>query len=202
MLFSLTDMSNVKKNTLFPVFLKLEFLDVLIVGGGKVGLEKLRAILANSPGASVTIVSDKLIPEIVELTQSFPNVKRIQRRFHKRDLRQKDLVILALNDIEETGRIRFLARKKRILVNAADKPGLCDLYLGAIVKKGDLKIAISTNGKSPTLAKRLREVLEDVFPEDMQEVLQNLENIRRNLKGDFAGKIRELNRITSILSRG
>jgi siroheme synthase-like protein len=195
-------MSETKGNNLFPVFLKLEELNLLIVGGGRVGLEKLNAVLSNSPKARVTFVSDNFIPEIMQSVLAFPNVKLVKRRFKSSDLSGKDLVILALNNVTETGRIRKLARKRKILVNAADKPELCDFYLGAIVRKGDLKIAVSTNGKSPTLAKRLREVFEDVFPENIQGVLNNLETIRKKLRGDFAVKIKELNRITSVLARG
>src|SRR5688572_29712454 len=107
-------------NNLFPVFLKLEELDVLLVGGGNAGLEKLNAILTNSPATRVTFVSDNFIPEIKFLAAKFQNVKLVTRRFHNNDLKNKDLVILALNDAFETERIRTFARKKRILVNAAD----------------------------------------------------------------------------------
>src|SRR5205814_906851 len=85
------------------------------------------------------------------------------------------------------------------LVNVADTPDLCDFYLGSIVKKGDLKIAISTNGRSPTMAKRVKEVLNDSFPDETQEVLENLSEIRNNLKGDLEMKVKKLNEITSVM---
>ncbi len=81
----------------------------------------------------------------------------------------------------------------------ADTPDLCDFYLASIVKKGDLKIAISTNGKSPTMAKRIKEVLNDFFPEETQELLDNLNKIRAKFKGDFKEKVKLLNDITSVL---
>jgi siroheme synthase-like protein len=81
----------------------------------------------------------------------------------------------------------------------ADTPPLCDFYLGSIVQKGDLKIAISTNGKSPTLAKRIRAFLEDVIPEDIQTSLDQLEEARKTLKGDFQQKITQLNELTKNL---
>jgi uncharacterized membrane protein YfcA len=83
------------------------------------------------------------------------------------------------------------------LVNIADKPDLCDFYLGSIVKKGSLKIAISTNGKSPTIAKRLRETFTETIPNEMDHVLDNMQNIRNQLKGDFNYKVKELNKITT-----
>jgi siroheme synthase-like protein len=78
----------------------------------------------------------------------------------------------------------------------ADTPDLCDFYLGSIVKKGDLKIAISTNGKSPTLSKRMRQYLEEAIPDDIQELLDNLRLLRDQLKGDFEYKVKELNKVT------
>jgi precorrin-2 dehydrogenase/sirohydrochlorin ferrochelatase len=86
--------------------------------------------------------------------------------------------------------------KKNILVNVADTPDLCDFYLGSIVTKGDLKIAISTNGKSPTLSKRLREFFEDVLPENINDLILNLNEYRNSLKGSFAEKVEKLNQLT------
>ena len=83
----------------------------------------------------------------------------------------------------------------------ADTPDLCDFYLGSIVRKGDLKIAISTNGRSPTLAKRLRETLQEALPDELDDVLQNLHTIRSGLKGDFSRKVRVMNRVTRTLAR-
>ena len=82
------------------------------------------------------------------------------------------------------------------MINVADTPELCDFYLGSIVTKGDLKIAISTNGKSPTLSKRLREFFEDVLPENVNDLILNLNEYRKTLKGDFEEKVNALNEIT------
>ena len=76
---------------------------------------------------------------------------------------------------------------------------MCDFYLGSIVTKGNLKLAISTNGKSPTLAKRLREVFSELLPNELDEVMDNLQQIRDQLKGDFTNKVQELNKITKTL---
>jgi siroheme synthase-like protein len=84
-------------------------------------------------------------------------------------------------------------------VNAADKPDLCDFYLSSVVKKGNLKIAISTNGKSPTVAKRLKEIFNNLLPEEIDEVLNNVEAIRNSLKGDFTDKVNQLNELTKGL---
>jgi uncharacterized membrane protein YfcA len=84
-------------------------------------------------------------------------------------------------------------------VNVADKPELCDFYLSSVVKKGNLKIAISTNGKSPTAAKRLKEVLNNSLPAELDDVIQNLNQIRNKLNGNFAYKVKRLNAITRTL---
>jgi precorrin-2 dehydrogenase/sirohydrochlorin ferrochelatase len=87
-------------------------------------------------------------------------------------------------------------RERKIWVNVADNPPLCDFYMGGIVTKGQLKIAISTNGKSPTLAKRIREWLEAVLPEEIDELLDYLYKYRQRVQGDFKDKVKAMNDIT------
>lgn len=189
--------SSESRNNLFPIFLKVDRLRVLIVGGGDVGSEKLRFFLKSSPLAKVTVVAPEISDEINTLSIQFPNVILVNREFCNDDLEGEDIVIAATENHELNREIRIQAKKKKILVNVADTPDLCDFYLGSIVTKGDLKIAISTNGKSPVFAKRLRELLEDVLPDDLQNVIDNLNEIRDKLKGDFAHKIKVLNELTA-----
>lgn len=186
-------------NTLFPVFLKLDQIQTLIVGGGNVGLEKLDALLRNDIHANVRIVAPDVKAEIYQRTELSENIFINRRKFRSSDLKSVDLVILATDDGVLNTKIRSLARKRHLLVNVADTPHLCDFYLGSTVKKGDLKIGISTNGKSPTFSKRLKEVLNDVFPDETNPLLHNLKEIRDRLKGDFAYKVKALNGITKSL---
>jgi precorrin-2 dehydrogenase / sirohydrochlorin ferrochelatase len=189
-------------NRLFPVFLKLEELHVLLVGGGNVGLEKLSAMLNNSPATKVTIVADVFRNELKEYAQNFPKVELIERKFEFNDLIDKDLVILATDNPDLHASIKRITAERHILCNVADTPDLCDFYLGSIVQKGDLKIGISTNGKSPTMAKRMREFLDDIIPEDIQQLLENLREIRKSIKGDFQEKIRVMNEVTEEFLKG
>lgn len=184
-------------NLLFPVFIKLENLKLLIVGGGAIGLEKLQAVLKNSPATPVTLVATWVSDEVKALAANFQNVKLVEKHYNIDDLEDKDLVIVATNDRSLSEIIKKDTRERRILTNVADKPDLCDFYLGSVVKKGDLKIAISTNGKSPTLAKRMREFLESSLPDSMQNVLDNLNKIRDQVEGDLSKKIEVLNEVTS-----
>ena len=186
-----------ERNNLFPVFLKLESLETLIVGGGHVGYEKLSAILKNSPSASVTLVARTIQDPIIELARRHPKVKLQERNFKLWDLWDKDIVLLATDNRSLHETIRKFARTKRILVNVADTPDLCDFYLGSVVTRGNLKIGVSTNGKSPTISKRMREYLEEAIPEETDELLENMHKIREQIKGDFNHKVKVLNDITS-----
>lgn len=187
-------------NKLFPVFLKLETLRLLIIGGGNVALEKLNAVIQNSPAASIRLVGIKIQDEIYELFGHLPNIIIEERSYIFSDFHNADLVIAAVNDLITSAQIREDAHKAGKLVNVADKPGLCDFYLSSIVKKGDLKIAISTNGKSPTVAKRIKEQINEMMPDEIENVLDNMEVIRNGINGDFAAKVKHLNEITTVLA--
>jgi siroheme synthase-like protein len=188
-------------NTLFPVFLKLESLNTLVVGGGNVALEKLRALFENSPHAKVRVVAKEIIPQVREFMLE-RNISFTERLFHVKDLEEISLVIIAINDKTASKEIHEACAKRRILTNVADTPEYCDFYLGSIVRKGNLKIAVSTNGKSPTIAKRIKEVLSEAFPEEIDDVLSNMEKIRNELKGSFSDKVKTLNELTTVLAAG
>jgi uncharacterized protein len=187
-------------NNLFPVFLKLEELNVLLVGGGTVGLEKLSAILSNAPSASVRVVATNISDAVREVAELYDNVQLFEKSYDITDLNGAELIITAINDPAVSEQIRNDAKALGKLVNAADKPELCDFYLSSVVKKGNLKIAISTNGKSPTIAKRLKEVLNEVMPDQLDEVLENMHIIRNKLSGNFTDKVNKLNHITRDLA--
>jgi siroheme synthase-like protein len=191
----------VERNRLFPVFLKLEHLSLLIVGGGYVGMEKLSVVLQNSPDAKIKIVATQISEEIKALVAGKLTVELIERAYQSTDIDGADIVIAAVNDIAVSAQVSRDAKAKGKLINAADKPELCDFYLGSIVQKGNLKIAISTNGKSPTIAKRLKEVLNEALPNEIDELLLNMQNIRNKMGGDFAEKVKQLNEITKKLSQ-
>ncbi|WP_317170136.1 phosphoadenylyl-sulfate reductase [Rhodocytophaga rosea] len=184
-------------NLLFPVFLKLNELRVLIVGGGMIGLEKLSAILKNNPSTQITLVGISISDDIRALVSEYENIILEERPYQEEDLEDKDIVIAATTDRSLHEIIKRQAKAHKVLANIADTPDLCDFYLGSIVKKGDLKIAISTNGKSPTLAKRMRQYFEEALPESTQEVLNNMQAIRNGIKGDFAEKVNQLNELTA-----
>jgi siroheme synthase-like protein len=192
-------MENNLKNNLYPVFLKLENMQVLLVGAGNVGLEKLESLLGNAPATAITIVAPFIKDELREFINKFPACKIIERGFEATDLDNKQIVICSTDNPALHQQIKTLANARGLLVNVADTPPLCDFYLGSIVQKGSLKIAISTDGKSPTIAKRVKEVLNETLPDEIDSLLQNMQDIRNKLSGDFAEKVKQLNELTKGL---
>jgi hypothetical protein len=144
-------------------------------------------------------VATAISERIKEIAASHPTIGFSERPFQASDLDAADIVIVAVNDKAVSKEIAAEAKAKGKLVNVADTPDLCDFYLGSIVKKGNLKIAISTNGKSPTIAKRLREEIGNMIPDEMENVLQNMQMIRNGMNGDFSDKVRQLNDLTKVL---
>ena len=188
-----------ERNELYPIFLKLHNINVLIVGGGNVGLEKLSFMLKSSPNVNVEVVATTFLPELEALAEKHPSVKLTQAKFKKKMLKKRHMVIACTDDLKINKRVYDLARKRYLICNIADTPDLCDYYLGGIVTKGNVKIAISTNGKSPTTAKRLREFFEEVIPEDVNKMVENLNEYRKTLKGNFEEKVQRMNEITEAL---
>jgi siroheme synthase-like protein len=186
-------------NLLFPIFIKLNTIRVLVVGGGNVALEKMGGIKRADITANVVLIGKEISEELMELIHDMPNVEVQKKEFEISDINNCQLVISATDNREVQIQIQEACKQKGILCNVADTPDLCDFYLSSVVHKGNLKIAISTNGKSPTIAKRIKEVLEDVFPNEIEEVLQNINTIRKRISGDFTYKVKKLNEITKIL---
>lgn len=189
-------------NPLFPVFLKLEQLRLLLVGGGYVACEKLRVLLEQAPATELVLVATVISAPVREIAMQFPRLRLVERPYCKDDLAGIDLVIVAVDDPNTAAQVREEARAAGLLVNVADQPGLCDFYLGAIVRKGALKIAISTNGKSPTLARRMKEVLQEAIPEEFDQLIHQVHQVRKTLQGDFSERVARLNKLTDPLVNG
>ena len=187
-----------ERNTLYPIFLKCSQLEILLIGGGFVAEEKLHFLTKSSPDARVTLVAP-LIREGTEALARACGARLIRAPYHAGYLQDRHLVIAATDDPVVNQTVYRDCRRRNILVNVADNPPLCDFYMGGIVTKGHLKLAISTNGQSPTTAKRLREFFEAVLPEELSRLVENLNAYRRTLRGDFEHKVREMNRVTHAL---
>jgi len=187
-----------ERNNLYPIFLKTSNLHILIVGGGHVAEEKLTFLTKSSPDAKVTMVSPMFRKATMELAQKF-DVELITDVYHAKYLMGRHMVIATTDVPEVNVQVYNDCRSFDKLVNVADNPLYCDFYMGGIVTKGNVKIAISTNGKSPTTAKRLRQFFEDVIPEDINQMVKNLNDYRKTIKGDFEEKVEKMNEITQKL---
>jgi len=186
------------QNELYPIFLKVTQLDVLIVGGGNVGLEKLTFLLKSSPSANVTVVAPEFHAELIDLAKKHA-VQLIYDVYKVSYLEGRHMVIVTTDVVPVNIEVYTDCKERNILVNVADNPPYCDFYMGGIVTKGNIKIAISTNGKSPTLAKRLRQFFEEVIPKNIDELAENLNKFRKTIKGDFSDKVNQLNKLTEKL---
>ncbi|MDP5105330.1 bifunctional precorrin-2 dehydrogenase/sirohydrochlorin ferrochelatase [uncultured Polaribacter sp.] len=187
-----------ERNNLYPIFLKAKNLNFLIIGGGFVAEEKLTFLLKSSPDAKVTMVSPMFREGTIELAKK-GCVTLVEDIYQKKYLQGRHIVV-ATTDIPEVNvQVWKDCRAEAKLVNVADNPPYCDFYMGGIVTKGNVKVAISTNGKSPTTAKRLRQFFEDVIPENVDDLVKNLNEYRKTIKGNFEEKVEKLNEFTKSL---
>ncbi len=159
---------------LLPVFLKLEGRSVLLVGGGAVARSKLASLLAT--GAQVRVVAPEIHPEI--LASGIP-VER--RSFVESDLDGVWLAIAAAT-AEVNGTVAVAAEHRRVFVNAVDDPGPASAYLGGVVRKGGVVLAVSTEGQAPALAGLLREALEAALPDDVGSWVDAATALRKRQK--------------------
>lgn len=187
-----------ERNELYPIFLKVSQLNILIVGGGNVGLEKLIFMLKSSPQAKVEMLAPKFLDDTLVLAKQH-QVKITRDSYNSGYLEGRHIVIAATDNTIVNEQVYHDCRARQTLVNVADNPPYCDFYMGGIVTKGNVKVAISTNGKSPTTAKRLRQFFEDVIPDNIDDLVQNLNEFRKTIKGDFEEKVETLNEFTKGL---
>lgn len=158
---------------LYPVFLKLDGLPVVIVGGGEVAAAKLDGLLA--AGARVTVVAPHVVPQI----RSRATV--VQAEFAPAHLDGARWVIAAATP-QVNREVAAAAAARGLFVNAVDDPGVATAYLGGVVRRGDIEIAISTRGIAPALAGLLREALDAILPEDVEKWIDVAAAARRDWK--------------------
>jgi precorrin-2 dehydrogenase len=145
---------------MFPIFLKLEGRRCLVVGAGTIAQGKIQGLLGD--GAQVKVIAREAVPQIREWAASGVLAWEA-RAFEPKDLDGAFLVIVATSSREANTQVFEEANARHVLCNAVDDPERCDFYYPAVVKRGDLQIAISTSGRSPALAQRIRQELEQQF---------------------------------------
>jgi siroheme synthase-like protein len=165
--------------SLFPIFVKLQGRLVIMVGGGSVAEGKIAALLA--AGARVRIISPAVTPAFAELVRD-RKIDWLPKVFEPGDLRGAFLVIAATSAPGVNAAVFREAEACGILCNAVDDIEHCHFYYGSVVQRGDLQIAVSTNGKSPALAQRLRRQLEAQFGPEYEVWLEWLGAARELLR--------------------
>jgi siroheme synthase-like protein len=185
-------------SSLFPIFVKFEGWRCLVVGAGKVAVGKIAGLVQT--GARVRVVAIQAEPAVREWAAS-GQIELELRPFQADDLDQTRLAVIATPspDLNET--IFREAQRRGVLCNVVDVPELCDFYYPAVVHRGDLQIAISTNGKSPALARRLREQLEQQFGPDYAEWIENLGETRKLVLASKLDADRKRQLLLSLASR-
>ena len=167
---------------LFPIFLKLEGRRCLVVGGGQVGAQKIAGLL--EAGAQVTVVDPS--PAAVARELFGTRVTWQAREYLPSDLDGVYLVIAATSDPLVNQGIYDEAQNRGILANVVDVPPLCDFFYPAVVRRGPLVVAVSSQGESPYLAQRVRDEISGVLPEDLDEAVKRIGDERRRILREHA----------------
>jgi len=183
---------------LFPMFMKLAGKHCLVVGAGKVGEPKIGGLI--DTGARIHVVAVAASGQVRE----WANAGKIElelRAFSSADLDDKFLAVVATASRSLNERIYLDAQRRRVLCNVVDVPDLCDFFYPAVVRRGDLQIAISTAGQSPSLAQKLRQQLERQFGEGYTEWVEQLGETRRLVLASDLDKETKLELLHSLASR-
>ncbi|MEW5807381.1 MAG: bifunctional precorrin-2 dehydrogenase/sirohydrochlorin ferrochelatase [Acidobacteriota bacterium] len=181
----------------YPVFLDIRGKSCLVVGGGNVARRKVKSLL--DAGAVVKVISPELISSLKSLVEN-GKIKYLKREFRKEDLKGSAIVIVATGDRELNWKIYREATRFNILCNVVDDPELCHFTVPSSISRGDLQIAVSTSGKSPTLAREIRKKLEKIFGREYEKYLNLMGEIRTEVLQQVASPAKR-KKIFDALSR-
>jgi precorrin-2 dehydrogenase/sirohydrochlorin ferrochelatase len=166
-------------NKLFPMFVNLHEKLCVVIGGGTIALRKILGLLECD--ACVRVISLQAIPQVFQLVHE-KKVDFVERAYQQGDITGAFLVVAATNDREVNTRISHDCTAQNILCNVVDTPHLCNFYYASTYTRGDLKIAISTNGVAPALARKIKADLAERYPEEFESFLEYLRRIRETVK--------------------
>lgn len=184
--------------SLFPMFLKLEGRQCLVVGAGKIGEPKIGGLL--DTGARIRVVSRDASPTVREWARA-GKIELELRAFSAEDLDGAFLAVVATNSRSLNERVYHEAQRRGVLCNVVDVPDLCDFFYPAVVRRGDLQIAISTAGQSPSLAQKIRQQLEKQFGPGYAAWVAELGETRRLILASDLDEERKLELLHTLASR-
>jgi siroheme synthase-like protein len=163
----------------YPIFVELQDRRILVIGGGREAEHKVNGLLA--AGGDITVLSPTLTKGLQRMLEE-GRVKYIEREYQDGDLNGYEVCMVATDDGAVNAQVAAEGKRARIWVNAADDPVNCDFILPAVIRRGSITVAASTGGKSPALARRLREELEAYLTEEMPALADLLGEVRGELK--------------------
>jgi precorrin-2 dehydrogenase/sirohydrochlorin ferrochelatase len=167
----------------YPLVLRLAGRHCVVVGGGAVATRKVQGLLAS--GATITVIAPDLSTELEDLVTA-GRLRAERRPFEPADLDGAVLAFAATDSREVNRAVAEAARVRGVLVNIADDPAHCDFTVPALVRRGEIALAVSTGGRSPAFARFLREQLEGWLTDSRCELLELLAELRRELRADGA----------------
>ena len=198
--------SNTQKHYYYPCFLDIRGKKSIVIGGGRVSLRKVKSLLEH--GANVEVISPDLCSELDELARTGA-IKAVLKKYKSGDIRGAFLAIAATDSNEINQEVADEARRRNILVNVVDKPEHSDFIFPSYLRRGDISIAVSTNGTSPALARKIRTELEQDFGDEYADLVELIKEIRSELRnksasvnGDEWQKALELDQLLELLRNG
>ena len=183
---------------LFPMFMKLEGRQCLVVGAGRIGEEKIGGLLET--GARIRVVALEASPAVREWARA-GKIELEVRAFSPDDLSGAFLAVVATASRTLNERVYYEAQRRGVLCNVVDVPDLCDFFYPSVVRRGDLQIAVSTSGQSPSLAQKIRQQLEKQFGSGYAAWVAELGETRRLILASDLDKERKLDLLHSLASR-
>jgi len=184
--------------SLFPMFMKLQGRQCLVVGAGRIGEPKIEGLL--STGARIRVVALEASPAVREWARE-GKLELELRAFSSDDLDGAFLAVVATNSRTLNERVYHEAQRRGVLCNVVDVPDLCDFFYPAVVRRGDLQIAVSTAGQSPSLAQKIRQQLEKQFGPGYTDWVAELGETRKLILASDLDKERKLELLHSLASR-
>ena len=163
----------------YPVFLEMKDRTCVVIGGGAVAERKVEGLVA--AGANVTVISPGITDGLKELLDEGA-IRHVAREYQASDRAGYDLIFVATDNSELNAAVFNEARSLRIWVNSADDPDHCDFILPAVIRRGELTVAVSTGGASPAVTRVIREDLDAYFTADYAQLVQIAAEVRRELK--------------------
>ena len=168
----------------FPLFVNLDKLPVLVVGGGEIAERKINLII--KANAKVEVLARKFSPNVENLINK-NKLKKIKSNLDISTLDSNYSLIIAATDNKQINKKLFnFANKNNILINVVDQPDLCTCTFGSIVERGDLVVAISTGGNAPVFARNLREKFETLLPQSTKQLIDFSASIREKVMNSFS----------------